>query len=311
MMSRKSQQGVVIIMALFIVALVAALSYVMMARLDRDTTRTRLLLRDTQAEFYAQGSLQWAINQLQDNVEKQKPDQLTDVLPIKSPVNEVNGYKISGVIDDMQSRFNLNNLSSPDAQPEFVRLLQAVDPSLQTTKAQDIARAVTEWVTPVSQQNEFTKYYLEQQQPPYSPGHRLMASASELQLVKGMTPALYHLLQPYITALPVVTPVNVQDADAPVLVSLSAGMTMETADALVQARAQSPITSTQSFQALDLIKNHPVPTEKTITVSSYFLLETTVTVEKQKLVLYSLLERAVSSNKSAIKVLWQSKSQPG
>ena len=311
MMSRKSQQGVVIIMALFIVAIVAALSYVMMARLDRDTTRTRLLLRDTQAEFYAQGSLQWAINQLQDNFEKQKPDQLTDVLPIKSPVNEVNGYKISGVIYDIQSRFNLNNLSSPDAQPDFVRLLQAVDPSLQATKAQDIARAVTEWVTPVSQQNEFTKYYLEQQAPPYSAGHRLMASASELQLVKGMTPALYHLLQAYITALPVVTPVNVQDADAPVLVSLSPGMTMETAESLVQARAQSPITSTQAFQNLDLIKNHPVPTEKTITVSSYFLLETTVTVEKQKLVLYSLLERAVSSNKSAIKVLLQSKSQPG
>jgi type II secretory pathway component PulK len=51
---RKEQQGVVIVIALFIVALVATMAYAMMVRIERDTRRTSLILRNTQAEFYAQ-----------------------------------------------------------------------------------------------------------------------------------------------------------------------------------------------------------------------------------------------------------------
>jgi general secretion pathway protein K len=282
----------------------------MMARLDRDTLRTRLLMRDTQAEFYAQGSIAWAIDQLKGNLEKQKPNQIIDAMPAKSPVNEANGYKISATIYDMQARFNLNNLTNADAQADFVRLLKTVDPAIQELKAQEIARATAEWIAPAQQQNEFSKYYLEQV-PPYSAAHRAMTSASELLLVKGMSPRLYILLRPYVIALPVVTQVNVQTAAAPVLTSLNPTMTLETAQAIERMRVQTPIVSAESFQSLDLIKNHPVPAEKITTTSSYFLVETTVAIEKQKLVLYTLLERAAKGSKPDITILWQSKSQPG
>src|SRR5258708_1218566 len=106
--SRSHQQGVVIVVALFIVALVATMAYVMMARLERDTRCTTLILRDTQAEFYAQGSIAWAMDQLRNNWEKQKPNQLVDITPITSPVMNENGYRIVSTIYDMQARYNLN-----------------------------------------------------------------------------------------------------------------------------------------------------------------------------------------------------------
>lgn len=59
-----SQQGVAIIMALFIMALVATMAYAMMARLDRDIGRTDLMLKEMQAVYYAQASVAWAMDQL-------------------------------------------------------------------------------------------------------------------------------------------------------------------------------------------------------------------------------------------------------
>src|SRR5579885_1274107 len=216
----RRQQGVVIVLALFIVALVATLAYVMMSRLERDTRRTSLLLRDTQAEFYAQGSIAWAMEQLRANLANQKPNLPVDVIPLKSPVDEVNGYKISSTIYDMQARFNLNNLGNPESQADFKRLLQLVDPKINEQQAQQIVLAATDWITPGQQQNEYNKYYMDRPLP-YRAAHRPMASASELQLVKGMTPQLFSLLQPYVTALPVTTQVNLRTATPQVMAALA------------------------------------------------------------------------------------------
>lgn len=305
----KRQQGVVLVVALFIVVLVATMAYIMVARLERDTRRTSLLLRNTQAELYAQGSVLWAQEELRANGEKQKakPNTLVDLIPIKSPVNEVNGYKIVSTIYDMQSRFNLNNIKNPETQADFKRLLQAVQPNITSQQAQDIALAVTDWILPAQAQTDNSKYYLDLS-PPYRAPHELMVSASELLLVKGMTPALYRVLQPYIAALPKETVVNVQTAPAPVLATLSPTLTLTVGKTIEQMRMQNPILSPQMFASLDIVKNHAIPAEKVTTVSNYFLLETDVTIENQHVLLYTLFERTTNDNKVAVNILWQSKS---
>src|SRR3990167_1767650 len=97
-LSHKKQQGVVIVVALFIVALVATMAYIMMSRLARDTRQTTLILRNVQAENYAQGSIAWARDHLKNDFERQKPKQMIDPVPIQSPIKEVDGYKISSKI---------------------------------------------------------------------------------------------------------------------------------------------------------------------------------------------------------------------
>lgn len=308
--SLTNQRGVVIVVALFFVALVATMAYLMMARLERDTRRTSLLLHNTQAELLAQGSIDWAKEQLRMNLVRQKPNKVIDVMPVQSPVNEVYGYSVASTIYDMQSRFNLNNVTTTEAQADFKRLIQIVAPEITDQQSQAIVLGVLDWITPGQQQNEFEKYYLSLS-PPYRAGHRPMISSSELRLVRGMTPSLYVRLEPFVTALPNATQVNIQTASPQVMAALSPKMTVDTGMAVDKIRTESPLPSVQAFLALDLLKNHDMPAEKITTLSEYFLVKTDVTIEKQHAVLYTLLNRSGNDGKSPVKIIWQSKSVPG
>lgn len=301
----KRQEGAVIVVALFFVALIAAMSYYMMSRLSSDTYRTHLLLRTAQAEYYAQGSVLWAIEQLRANLRNQKPNKIVDKMPMESS-DEINGYAISSKVTDMQSRLNLTNLNTAETQIDFKHLMQLVDVKLEDKKANEIMNAIVDWMKPGQTKNEYNQYYMSLS-PPYRAAHRPFVSASELQMVKGMTPELYMLLQPYITTLPVATQVNVQTANGYVIASLVPNMTVETGKAIEKARTNANIFSVAAFGNLDVVKNHKIPGAKITVVSQYFLLETIVKIEKQRLVIYTLLERSGNESKNAVKIVWQSK----
>lgn len=296
----------VIVVALFIVALVAAMSVTMMSRLARDTRRVELIVHDTQAELFAEGSVLWAKDTLRKNWISQKKDKLIDVLPIVSPVNNVNGYAISSVIRDAQGRFNLNNLSKPEWQPEFVRLLSLVYPKLKPEDANSIAKAILDWVTPGARDNEYSRYYAELAVP-YRPAHRLMIDPGEVLLVKGMTPEIYAALKPYITALPEVTKINPMSAPAPVLSLLSPTMTLDTAQTIHDIISKNPPATLDAFMALDVIKNHKINKDRVTLTSQYFLVETEVGIEQQRILLYTLLHRISSTGKADVNTLWQNR----
>lgn len=299
------QQGVVIVIALFIVALVATMSYVMLERLARDTSRTTKLLNYYQAEQYAQGSVMWAMEQLKHNWEQQQQGQVVDKLPLTSPSNSVNDYRISSTIEDMQGRFNLNNLSSVETQGDFLRLLRALNPELKQEDAYAIVQGTVDWVSSISAENMFTKYYRQLPQP-YRAAHRVMVSPSEWRLVKGVTSAIYKVMSPYLTALPETTLINFQTAPAAVLLTLDESMTMEAAKAVADARTQAMPAKVEAFTALDVVKNHQIPPTKLTATSSYFLVRTDVSIEKQHLLVYTLLQRATKQNKARVTISWQS-----
>ena len=292
--------------ALFIVALVATMAYVMMARLERDTRRTSMILRNTQAELLAQGSIAWAMDTLVMNWEKQKPNQLVDVTPMQMPIENIDGFNISATIYDMQGKFNLNSLGSLDAGAGFDKLIREIDPKMPEDEVRQIVRGVSDWLSPADQQNEFSKYYAQLPQP-YGAAHRDMLSISELRMVKGMTPALYNALTPYVTALPANAALNIQTASAPVIATLSPSLTLPVAASIVELRAQHPFTSVKVFSDLDIVKNHQIPTSKLTVVSSYFLVETNVAIENQHVLIYTLMERAVKEKNAKINIVWQSK----
>lgn len=284
------------------------MAYVMMSRLERDTRRTSMILRNTQAEFYAQGSIAWAMDQLRNNWERQRPNKFIDETPIKSPEIDVNGYQVSSTIYDLQSRFNLNTLNSNDAQNDFKRLLQAVIPELNEEKARGIVSAIHDWITPVTQATEFSKYYTGLPLP-YRPAHRLMVTSSELNKVKGITPELFNRLNPYITALPADTAITIREVQVPVLLTLHVGMTLSIAKALAQFRDQNLalMFNPLAFLNAEPVRDLQIPSKKVAVVSSYFLVETEVTIENQHVLLYTLLERATKDNKAVVTILWQSK----
>jgi len=305
--SLKKQQGVVIVVALFIVALVATISYVMLIRLQRDTERTSLIVRNVQADLYAQGSLAWAIDVLRNNLEKKKQNQRVDFLPIQSPVDKVNGFRIASTIYDMQARYNLNLLAKPENQGNFQRLIRAVLPKFTEENAQTVARAVADWVnTKNAGQSEYDRYYNERN-PPYRAAHRLMVNGSELRLVKGMTTELFVALQPYVTALPAEANFNILTARPEVLMTLNANLTLSNAKTLQEAISRAAIISKEALANLDLVKNYNISLDQVTLTSSYFLVETTVSIEDQVLLLYTLLERSENNGRAVLRIVWQSK----
>lgn len=303
----RKQQGIVIVFALFFVALVAALSYYMVARLDRDLERVNLILNHVQAKFYARGSIAWAKMQLKENWEKQQSDKPIDTMPLKSTVNVVDGYKIQSTIYDLQARYNINNVQqfqNPN-QGNLKNFLRALNKDLSDDQALSIVAAIMDWVSPEHSSKEFNEYY-QNASPPYTSPHKPMVSISELQLVKGVTPAIYQTLRPFLVALPKPTPINIQTAPPPVLMLMSPNMTLDQAVEIARIREQTPFKNPQAIQNLDIMKNNSVSPDNVTTTSQFFLVETTVSKDDLTLIVYSLMDRTIQEGKAKVTVLWES-----
>lgn len=302
-------RGAALIMALFVTALVAAATVTMMSRFDRDIRRTELLLNANQAYFYAQGSIDWAMSQLNSNLKKQPaPDAVIDHTPIHSPTNKMNNATVSSTITDAQGYFNLNNLTDANYRNDFLLLLHTVLPNLSNTDAQNILLGMIDWISPNTEPNIFSEYYAKQD-PAYRAPHQPMASVSEFRLVKGVSADLFAKLSPFLIALPQPTRINVNNASAEVLMSLNPTISKEIAKAIIAKYTESPFTSLLAFLGSDIMKSHPLTNaDATLTVrSDYFLVKTNVTLGQQHWIIYTLLQRILKSNEPITQIIWQSK----
>ncbi|MEF8792646.1 type II secretion system minor pseudopilin GspK [Thiohalorhabdus sp.] len=128
--------------------------------------------------------------------------------------------ELDGRIEDMQGRFNLNNLVTPDGEvakvslERFRRLLRI----LELTPG--IADAAVDWVDadalPAGGGGAEDSYYMGRQ-PPYKAANRPFHGAEELRLVRGVDQEAWQRLRPHVAALPEATGVNVNTATAEVL----------------------------------------------------------------------------------------------
>jgi general secretion pathway protein K len=300
------QRGAAIIVALFVTSLVVIASVAMIMRLRIDLRHTELVINAIQGNDDAQGSIDWAMEQLNNNWKQKKPDHIVDQTPIQSPLDQVNHADIISTIYDAQGRFNINDLTNKQYIDDFSSLITFVQPTIDHDTAHAMTLAVIDWISSGVQNTELDNYYFKLN-PAYRAPHRLMVSVSELRLVKGITPEIYKALLPYVIALPEITKININNAAIPVLMCLSKTLTPTSAKTIIAKRNQTPFPNTQSFLALDILKNNPVPEEKITTISSYFLVETNVKVGQQTIRLTTLLQRIEKNAVPREIVLWQSK----
>src|SRR5690348_16957597 len=199
------QRGVALITALVVLAIAATLSAAMIWQGGLDERRTATLIQGNQAMEYALGAESWAGEILRrDFKQNAQSANLGQDWAQQLPPLPVEGGQITGRIEDMQGRFNLDMLSGPSPavyQAQFVRILEALD--LDPT----IAPALTDWFSsnPVANPNGAKDDFYSRLQPPYLTAQAPMTSVSELQLVKGVTPQAYAALLPYVCAIPVAT----------------------------------------------------------------------------------------------------------
>lgn len=292
MRTSSSQRGVALVMAIIVVAIGTMIAVNLIWRGTLDLRRTESALAADQGLMYVQGAEAWAADILrQDLVDSPESDHLGEQWAIELPPLPVDGGSITGRLEDLQGRFNLNNLIGADgkesalARRQFERLLVSVeaDPAL--------AGAVIDWLDPDTELRfpsggEDVVY--SDGDPPYRTANSMITSTSELMAIAGFDRDTYRRLAPYITVLPQGTKLNVNTASDVVLASLSDDIDISTATSLVEQRGEAEFVDINgTFEGLV----EPDVLKEIDGVSEHFLLTATVTLGKNQLTMRSVLQR--------------------
>ncbi|MFA7094965.1 MAG: type II secretion system minor pseudopilin GspK [Gammaproteobacteria bacterium] len=294
----RRSKGVALITALLVVALATIAAAAMASRQQLDLRRTGNILDGDQAYLYTLGAEAWAVGILVKDRKENQTDSLGDDWATVLPAIPVEGGQITGVLEDLQGRFNINNLLTDDNQPSppdieiFQRLLAALDLEPR------LALAVVDWLDPDIDPQPLDGAEDDQylgEQPPYRTANQRMASATELRLIRGFPPEAYERLAPYIVALPFRTPINVNTASIPVLMALGNDITASDAEALIQARGEKGFADVNAFLQQPVLsggKINPQAMQSIAVESHYFLLKVEAHIGQGRAQLSSLIERA-------------------
>ena len=291
--ARRQNQGVALITAVLITATIAIAAVAMAARQTLDVRRTSNIINGDRSYVFALGVESWAMQILMRDKRDNQTDNLSEDWALRLPPISVEGAVVTGHIEDMQGRFNLNNLLkdnkvSPLDMQRFQRLLTIVglDPAL--------ADAVVDWIDPDSDVTQPAgaedPQYL-RADIPYRAANRPFVSASELLLVQGFTADAYKTLEPFIAALPVRTAINVNTAPKEVLMALADNINENDAQQLIDARGDKGYATLDGFLQQKVLAGRGVKQDGLSVATDYFLLDAATKFDRAQTHLYSLLAR--------------------
>ncbi len=202
------QSGVALITVLFIFALASMLAVSIQTQQERTIRQASSSLENTQTfitlisiEDIAKAGLMYDAKRDKDANELW--DTASELWNQPFPVT-LNSSRVAIYTRDLQGLFNLNSLhpshpQSSEAKIRFTRLLTEL--GLDASVAQNLR----EWFTTGSSAN----YEYESLTPGYTSPEIEFSHVSELMLIQGMNTKDYKALEPYITALPMATPLNI------------------------------------------------------------------------------------------------------
>ncbi len=310
----EKQKGTALLTALLIVALVSTTVMTMVLYQRINIRHTSLITTAEQSKQYALGletsTIGYFIDYLKDkyDTEKNRGTPLM-ALPFALPATAIPGGSVNVIVLDAQAMYNVNNLQDTKNRVGFIKMLQAIDPKLEQQKAIQITESISAWIK--DQQNTTTndaETYANAIYP-YRAPHFPMVSISELRLVAGVDAKLYNKLYPYLTALPQgKTPINVNSAQFPVIMSLGDKMTEDLAHGIIADRNdQNTFQSIREFLKVPSVQA-AVINENAVTIASeYYIVSTTVNLGKQRYTMYSLLQISKSKGKMLANILWRSR----
>ncbi len=292
------QCGVALLTALLVVALATAAGVAIATRQHIDIRRSENLFTTDQALLYARGGEAWAMAILARDRKDNEIDHLGEDWAKKIPPLPVDGGSVSGYIEDMQGRFNLNNLAV--AGDNFMIDLDRLRRILASVELEPgLAGAIADWVDsdiePRFPDGAEDDSYLGGDQA-YRAANRPMVSISELRLVSGFTAEAVEKLAPYVCALPVTTAINVNTAPDVVLQSILTDLSESEVQQLVEAREQEAFASVDDFLRHPVFEGKSVGTQRLAVSSEFFTVTSEAQIGNGRLELSSLVQRTDASN---------------
>ena len=246
---RTGQQGVAIVLAISVVALAALVAAAIMVSQSTWARQLELTAEHVQARAVLQAGSDWARAVLSDDRRVSNVDHLGEPWAQRLPPMPVENGELAGQIDDQQGAFNVNNLVS-DGKVNVVQLahFQRLLSILGLPDA--LAYTLVDWIDddsqPQPQGGAEDEYYLALD-PPYLAANRPLIDVAELALVSGFDVKVRARLQPYVSALPAFTAVNVNTAPPEVLAAVVEGLDLGSAQALVAQRDRAYFRDVDDF----------------------------------------------------------------
>ena len=289
------QRGVALITAILITALVSSVALSLAWDNALDMRRTMTLLYRDQAVHVAMGAESWVQNILRDDLSETDTDHLGEIwatdlpgLPVQS--DAVRG-ELFGSIEDLQGRFNVNNLIDQNGEidelalEQFQRLLQVleIDPRFAGVTADWIDANLEAGFPDGAEDAIYTGFI-----PAYRTPNVALSNVSELAALDGMDKETFDILRPHIVALPGRTGINVNTATAAVLQSLDENLTTSDVDGLISEREDGGFADVQNtFSTIVTPEILPLIED----TSSYFQLKVVVQIATVRIIYFSTLQR--------------------
>ena len=294
------QRGVALITAMLITALVSSVALSLAWDNALDMRRTMTLLYRDQAIQVSLGAENWVQTILRNDLADSDTDHLGEIwasdlpgLPVQSET--VQG-ELFGKIEDLQGRFNINNLIDQNGEvdeitlEQFQRLLIAldIDPRFAGIAA-DWIDANREASFPDGAEDPIYTGFV----PAYRAANVPLTNATELAALEGMDKATFDVLLPHIVALPGRTGINVNTATSAVLRSLDENLSASDVESLIQEREDGGFTDVQAtFSTLVSPEILPQLEETT----SYFQLKVIVQIATVRITYFSTLQRGTQGD---------------
>lgn len=215
---RIHQRGVALITILLIVAILTAIvsriglsSQIWVRQVENGAAFAQADQASRAAQFWIAGILEQDDNDF---------DAATDLWAQPLPPIPAGWGVLFGWVEDMQARFNLNNLVDAEGKLDTLALLQ-FERLLQILELNPgIAQAVADWIdadgSPAGPWGAEDVFYISQGTP-YFAANRPFEETSELRLVRGVDLPAWQKLEPFVSALPGSTPINVNTVSTEVL----------------------------------------------------------------------------------------------
>ena len=277
----RRQRGAAVLVAMLVVAIAALAASSFMFRSQVEWRRFENLSRMDQAQWVLRAAQQWGATVLLDDARNSSVDHRGEAWATRLPPVEAENYRIWGIMEDQEGRFNLNNLVANgeiDKQQLaiFVRLLNAL------RLPENLAVAVADWIDaddlPFNSDSADTPYYAGLQTP-YRATNQALININELLRVKDMDRNKLAMLRPFVTVLPTRTPINVNTASPEVLVALVPGLSSEEAYSMVAKRERTYYRNITDFQQA-LPSGTTAPASGISVSSQYFLVQARASSER-------------------------------
>ncbi len=296
MTPQRSETGAALLTVLMLVAVIGVIAAASLERMKIATRQSINMVAIDQARAYGLAAESVALSRIADLVARDAGKTTLDGdwqgREIPFPID---GGIASAKLLDGGNCFNLNSVVTGDAATQLSARPIAIDQfaalmvvlGVPSNEARPIALALADWVdsdsTPLPGGAEDGSYA--RAKTPYRTANTLVADASEIRVLAGMTPEIYGTIRPWVCALPVsdLSPINVNTllpAQAPLISMLIPGrLNLQTAKRMIDERPRGGYTSIVSFWSLPAqsgITPPPEVVEQTRLKTRWFALDLSI-----------------------------------